>query len=368
MRDTEANAFRGKLENGEVVVEFGKREPGSAGTPIPLALRVAMPPATALRLASMLREALRAAPGAASTQAAPAPGAPPLQAVRGETPLNAPPDPAGEQAALLLQMVAGLGVPYQHERSLRLSPAGLHANRYLLSVNADDVTQPRWQRIAEICRRMGMPQAAQAEAAVHFDGARCVHFGFEGDGGTVVCKLYLERSVAASEAESARASGQPVLRHIAYKWPVSGGAAVTTRYLWHPELSLGQIEQKLTQLYGPLPDAQCLDSAAQALHLAAARVPAERLQYLEVEEAGNPRRSFDLNLYAAGLQVRDLQPQLARMRERFDVRPGHFQALYDQIKGRALGHLAGGIHRDGREFYTVYYGVAGFPRFAERLG
>ena len=41
------------------------------------------------------------------------------------------------------------------------------------------------------------------------------------------------------------------------------------------------------------------------------------------------------------------------------------QALYDQIRTRALGHIAGGVHRNGRDFFNIYYGVAGFPRFSE---
>ena len=101
------------------------------------------------------------------------------------------------------------------------------------------------------------------------------------------------------------------------------------------------------------------------LELAASRVAAEKLQYLEVHEPGNGRRSFDLNLYNAKLVVKDVQPQLQAMRERYGVRPGQFQALYDQIKGKVLGHLAGGVHRDGRDFFNVYYGVGSFPQFHE---
>ena len=58
-----------------------------------------------------------------------------------------------------------------------------------------------------------------------------------------------------------------------------------------------------------------------------------------------------------------MQPLLGQMREMFDLRPGQWQALYDQIKGKALGHLAGGVHRDGRPFFNVYYGVVGLPHF-----
>ena len=35
--------------------------------------------------------------------------------------------------------------------------------------------------------------------------------------------------------------------------------------------------------------------------------------------------------------------------------------------GMLLGHLAGGVHRDGRDFFNVYYGATGLPRFNERL-
>jgi hypothetical protein len=30
--------------------------------------------------------------------------------------------------------------------------------------------------------------------------------------------------------------------------------------------------------------------------------------------------------------------------------------LYDQIKGKRFGHVAAGIHRDGRPFFNVYFG------------
>jgi hypothetical protein len=45
------------------------------------------------------------------------------------------------------------------------------------------------------------------------------------------------------------------------------------------------------------------------------------------------------------------------MRQRFAIKPGQFQALYDQIKSQTAGHLAGGAHRNGKDFFNVYYGV-----------
>jgi len=136
---------------------------------------------------------------------------------------------------------------------------------------------------------------------------------------------------------------------------------VVTEYLWHPALTAPEIARRLDEHVYRSEESSAIAKAV--LELAAARVPAGELQYLEVQEPGNGRRSFDLNLYNAKLAVKDAQPQLYRMRERFAVRPGQFQALYDQIKGKVLGHLAGGVHRDGRDFFNVYYGVGSFPQF-----
>ncbi len=129
---------------------------------------------------------------------------------------------------------------------------------------------------------------------------------------------------------------------------------MTTRYLWHPRLQADALEARMAAAYG---EGVPLEAARALLGLAVARVPAAQLQLLEVEEDGNARRSFDLNVYDAGLAVRDAQAALARLREHFGVRPGQFQALYDQVRAKPLGHLAGGVHRDGAPFATVYYGV-----------
>jgi tryptophan halogenase len=196
--------------------------------------------------------------------------------------------------------------------------------------------------------------------------AKCIHFGFESDDEAIVCKLYLERAVSSAEVERARRDGQPALLHLALKWDPVGGTAVTTRYCWRPALSAAEIEDRLAHVYRDGPPAS-LALAKAVLQLTKGRVAAEQLQYLEVEEAENARRSFDLNLYNARLQVSDMQHLLHRMREHFNVRPARLQALYDQIKGKALGHLAGGVHRNGEDFFNIYYGVVGLPYFNQKL-
>lgn len=356
MKGTAADAFRAGLEGGEVVVEFGRPQ-GEGGACIVLSDRVKMPLETAKRLVLQLNEPLARHAGRLRRP----------DPMRGQTPVNAPSDEAGAKAALLLALVRELGVPHQHERSFRVAQGSLLAHRFLLTLDAADIAGDARERALAICDRLEMPGELRRAAAQDFAMARCLHFGFEAGPGSILCKLYLERAVSPEEARAACEKSQPLLLHLAFKWDLVKKAQVVTQYLWYPRRRVEDIEDRLVQVYrGGEPAASCAIAKA-VLQLAAGRMPVEKLQYLEVQEPDNGRRSFDLNIYGAGLEVKDVQHLLWRMREHFGVRPGEFQALYDQIKTRALGHLAGGVHRDGKDFFNVYYGVSGFPHFSRGL-
>ena len=368
--DTPSDAFKASVEAGDVVIEFGRiTEPASDSGRAAVAVseRIVLPMETARRLHLSLGEALK--PHAAALRAAEAQSLAPADAAAAVRPARAgaraAPDAAGERGALLLRLVSELGVPFQHERSFRMAEGALLANRFLLSVDRRGMSGDARARVLEICRRLGMPEPLQGAALARFDMASCIHFGFEGDAGRVVIKLYLERAVARDEARRARERGEPALLHLAFKWEPDSDAQVVTEYLWHPALTAAEISARLERhVYGGGEESSRA-IAQSVLELAAGRIAAEQLQYLEVQEPGNGRRSFDLNLYNARLVVKDVQAQLYRMRDRYGVRPGQFQALYDQIKGKVLGHLAGGVHRDGRDFFNLYYGVGSFPQFHE---
>jgi len=361
---TAADSFKLSLEAGDVVLDFG-RAASAPGAGVTVTDHVVVPVDTARRLLVTLGEAL--ARHEAALRAAQAKALAPEDAAAatrpGQAPLRASPDSAGEQGALLFRLVGELGVSGQYERSLRISEAGLEANRFLLTLEQRDIPGGR-ERVLDICRRLGMPEEALAAASERYGMANCIHFGFEGDAGRGMCKLYLERAVSPEEARLARAAGESALLHLAFKW-TPGGSFVTTEYRWHPALTAAEIAQRLERHVYAGASGESLEIAKGVLSLAAGRIAAEQLQYLEVQERETDRRSFDLNLYNARLQVKEMQPQLNRMRELHKLRPGQFQALYDQIKLLPLGHLAGGVHRNGKDFFNLYYGVTAFPRFHE---
>jgi len=359
MTATPTDVFRGKLEGDHVVVEFGRKGAGEAADQVTLTDRVALTPETAQRLVFAIEAALRRRPAAQTVQPDPAQ----LQR-RGESPVHAAPDEAGVQAALLLSLVEALGAPVRQERSFRLAHSSLQAHRFLLTLTKSDVVGDAARRALDVCERFQMPEALQQAALAHFEGAGAVHFGFEGGTGRTMVKLYLEQEIAPQAAREAAARGEPLLQHVALKWEPreptepQAGAGVVTRYLWHPMLSQAGIRERLAALYGSAADGVSAAIANDIVDLACARVDATRLQYLEVLEDGNGRRSFDLNTYEAGLRVQDLRSSLNAMRDHYGVRPGQFQALYDQVKSRALGHVAGGVHRDGGDFFNIYHALA----------
>ncbi len=371
-KETFADAFKTAVEAGDIVVEFGRvgqaPSPG-AGRTVAVSDRVVLPIDTARRLLVSLGECLRqhATELRAAEAKALSPGEAAVAARPGQAAAQAAPDEAGRKAQLLLRLVGELDVPHQYERSFRIAEGSLLANRFLLTLNRADIQGDPRARVLGICDQLDMPGELREAAGARFEMAHCVHFGFEADPEGIVAKLYLERRVPPEEAQRARARGEPLLLHLAFKWALGGGARVTTEYLWHPALSAGEIAERLARHVYRDGAPGSLDIAREVLALAAGRVAAEKLQYLEVQEPGNGRRSFDLNLYNARLEVKDAQTLLYRMRDLYGVRPGRFQALYDQIAAKSLGHLAGGVHRDGRDFFNLYYGVAGFPRFHDRF-
>ncbi len=340
-----AGAFRAAITDARIAIDFGQPAPG-AGNVVNLSNRVVLDPVTVIRLISALQVCMRDHDSKWGNL-------PRTESVA-PTRSHAEPEAAGRKAADLFRVFDNLHVPYMYERSFRMSERALAANRFLLSMGRKSLPGDFRQSVQDICGRIGMPGALREQVDAHIDGVRSLHLGFEGDD-RVLFKCYLEYDHSPHGAGTV--PGEPVLLHLAFKWDTGDpDHHVTSRYLWFRLLSEAQMLERMKSIYGAT-DNPSLGIAGEVLDAVTGRANTEDLQYLEVQEDGNERKSFDLNFYDAGLLVKDLQPQLARMRDRFAIRPGQFQALYDQIKSRPAGHLAGGIHRNGKDFFNVYYGV-----------
>jgi len=407
-RVVEADAVRLFLQEEGIVLDFGRNvtPPGSTEDLIETVSKVLVPANTFRRLGMALQEAIRHLPPE-PTAAQPTPSAAGAGAGGGPSPATAATKPslealleptrdmpssqaetpvASEHATRLYDLVGGLRTPYVYERSFRMRQGELLPNRFLLSVGRPDDGSASDAALTDVFRELGLPEPFVEATQANLPHAKCVHFGFEGDGDSPLLKVYLEiggekaakQEAAEAEREAAEDAGEAtdgageatesglrVLEHVAYKWdPLDADKRAVGRYWWYPHLSAAEISARVEGIYqGAATESQ--EIAHSVIALAAERMPERDIHYLEIEEEGNSRRSYSINFYDADLRLRDLYPMLSRMRRQYDVPPGRFQVLYDQIKTRRFGHLAGGVHRNGKDFFNVYYGPQFFDQGSE---
>ncbi len=253
-------------------------------------------------------------------------------------------------AGLLFQAVESLGARFACERSTQFRRGVLLPNRYLLTVTKEAIQRNAEDAIVALCRRIHMAEPVVETMCRDLSAAKFVHFGFEEDEARVLYKMYLEFGFDNPTA------GVPILMHRAFKWDIADPMRhVVTEYLWHPALTVDQIAARLAEVYRAGDD-EALAIARGILERAEAAMP-RTICYLEVTEETTRRRSFDLNFYDAKLLVKDLGPWLRRLAAHLAIPTDEFEAWYEPVAERRFGHLAGGVHRAGQDFFNLYYGV-----------
>ena len=248
-----------------------------------------------------------------------------------------------------------LGAPLLGERSIKLFPGGLSDNRYLLSLPGPALDADGWSSLASVPLQFGLPPEPLARFLAEARTADILHFGCDAEEGGTVLKLYAEHAARLrTDWGSARRSASRILVHRSVKWRATGEPeAAFSTYSVDPALSIPATAARISALLGEGIAAELVTSL---LHRAAGRVAAEARMFLEVEEEGTHRRSFDLKLYDAGFTLGSLAASLSSLAASFSLGPEHQQRLAALPADAALGHISGGQGRDGTPFLTLYYG------------
>ncbi len=241
------------------------------------------------------------------------------------------------------------------EKSFKMAERSLLANRCLIGVPGARISP---HKLISVCEEIEMPARFLADFKGRLPGADTIHFGFEENESGFIYKVYLEfarRLYRALEENSA----EPVLLHLAYKWDaLDRSRSAIARYACYPGLTPAAALQRLAGIYSERSESAALDVVQRIIALASSRT-VKQLMYLEVSEAGNPRRSFDINLHEAGIRMNEIQHLLARVQTHYSIPAGEFARLYAQVGREKLAHVSGGLSRDGRDFLTVYHEVGG---------
>jgi hypothetical protein len=78
---------------------------------------------------------------------------------------------------------------------------------------------------------------------------------------------------------------------------------------------------------------------------------------LEVEDEGTPRRSVDVRLADVELRVGDAADSILGAARSLGIAARRIGAHLESVCLDCLGHLAVGMHRDGRPFLSIHHGV-----------
>lgn len=268
--------------------------------------------------------------------------------------MNSRLDSAAELAALPFRLVEEAGVACGYERSVKLLDGRILANRYLLGIDTADA--PR-DRLLAMCRRLGMPDDYVERFEDGLPEANLVFLGFEDNESNCVFKVYLE-FWEKQKARIAADSGdtQPGLLHVGYKWRAGDDAVrAVTQYMWRPRLSVADMLAQLRDIYRGHAGAGALEIASGIVELAASRGDGRSFRYLEVAEEGNPRKSFDINLYGGALILNDIRPFVLRKCRDFSIPEELPDRLFRLDGAKRFGHISGGVGRGGEDFLTIYY-------------
>jgi uridine kinase len=257
----------------------------------------------------------------------------------------------------LLTAMERFGAGFGFERSVKLSPGSLNDDRYITSVHRDDLGPDPRGVIATVGAAEAIPEAQWARMMTLLREADVIHFGHEG-GDEPVRKVYLE--FISKLREAARANRrEPQMLYLALKWrPGEEHGAAFNRYMLVPDHQVpARMIETLRKGYEGRTGAPSLQVGIETIRLAASRAGQMGIMFIEVEEEGTPRFSYDITIYSARLAGRELEPILRPMLEAYGIAPAAADKMLATIAPSPIGHVSVGIGRDGRDFVTVYYGL-----------
>lgn len=264
-----------------------------------------------------------------------------------------------EKILALFRHVGTLNAHIALEHSFKAIHGRLSGDRLLLGVQRPAMESALDSGIALICEKIGMPQNLLAAFVQTLPEANHIYFGAEKNEKTLIFKTYAEfRGKIENEIGSTPVAGRPYALFTGFKWDTSDPSQqAVTRYDWYPFLPVPAMLERMQATMDSDRHEVLLEIIRKIVERASDKVPGSDIQYLEVTEEGNPRRSFDINLYKAGHVLEDMHPMLRKAARHYAISPDRFDALYKRIKSERLGHVAGGVDREDRDFMTVYYGV-----------
>jgi hypothetical protein len=244
-----------------------------------------------------------------------------------------------------------------NEASFKMSFHSFLKVRFLIGIRTSHITL---QQLESICIQLKMPDDLWNKLKKVFSDANVVLFGF--DEGETHCtyKIYAEflekNSSIIQQTENNKHS---LIQYTGYKWDAfDPKKSVITHYYCYPFISTQTILKKIEKSYQQSDSQTLLNIVQSIVNLSLKRIFMKNpFMFLEVCDENSQRKSFDLNLYNAGITIGSIHQYLIALQEYFEISDQPFYSFLFRIKRKPFGHLSGGIDRNGIEFLSVYYDI-----------
>lgn len=350
-----------KAAREEIMLLFGAggtRDPAKDELRIPLLRRIVLNPSSAKRLALQLDRVMNEYE---STFGVLKQGVVPPARLKPTPPLQPPAfktPQAVEKVELLFELLQNLKIAPAFERSFKVKENLLLENRFLLGLEKDFIGPNPNEKILSICEQIGMPSDLLATFIKNLPEASIVGFGFGENESTCIVRAYLEFGIRYYRAmQNKPRQPDPYLSHLGCKWDIADNTrSVVTEYTCYPAYTTENMLERLASSFYRPEARNPYEIVKALLDLAASKVGNDKFLFLGVTEEGHPRNSFDINLYGASLQLKEVHPLLVEICRHYSIPEAQFRELYEPISTHKLGHIAGAVDRHGRDFLTVYYG------------
>ena len=264
------------------------------------------------------------------------------------------------QGKRLLSLIEALDCAFGLERSVKLSASGINTDRFLASLHKDSLGDDPHAGLSRLARAMLLPEPFLDMLLGQLGEADIVHVGHEG-GEAGAYKLYLEfaERVRNVREQQQTARAEPELVHLSVKWrPGDPQSAAVSRYFWPSAArEIPAIKARLAKLVGSAVGLPSVEAAMELIDAARRRCDDDEIFFMEVDEEGSARRSFDVNVYAADLTVSAIDAPILKLANSYLLDREAAKELLSRIGPLTLGHLSGGVGRNGKDFATVYFGV-----------
>ncbi|MBP7230882.1 MAG: hypothetical protein KBA28_03035 [Syntrophaceae bacterium] len=182
-----------------------------------------------------------------------------------------------------------------------------------------------------------------------------VHFGYEERENTCGYKIYGEYG---SNRKAISQMKDPFLIGLGFKWDVfQPERQVTTKYMCVPGLTQASMQARIEDTFQTQANAMLIDASKDILKQSLEKIPLNDVIYLEVADGNGPRRSFDINVYDAGLQMKHIHQPIRKIFQHFSIPDSIYDSIYNPKNEYLFGHISGGVDRNRKAFITIYGGL-----------